>query len=207
MSRDGQETDAGHVVEMLWKHPALALTLGYLLVSLLGLSFEWTLFRRFDVNFFYFAEVTDFLMGAFREPVTFLLSATALAVGWLAHLFGRWERSLLAGKGEDVGRLVRAYRRYAMSRFSRFAPVFFFFGYSVLFIWVHTGDRAVELREGRGAVVTVRQADSPRPERLQLLGTSSQFVFLFDAESGETRILPFENIASIHVQGSLRESD
>lgn len=77
---DSTTRDSGPA-EVLVRHPALVLTVGYLMISLLGLSFEWTLFRQFGINFFYFAEVTDFLMGAFREPVTFLLSAIALLVG------------------------------------------------------------------------------------------------------------------------------
>ena len=62
----------------LTEHPALGLTSGYLLISLLGLSYEWTLFRQFGVNYFHYADVTDFLMGAFREPVTFVLALSAV---------------------------------------------------------------------------------------------------------------------------------
>ena len=72
-------------------HPALGLTLGYLLLSLLGLSYQWALFRQFEVNFFNYAEVTDFLMGAFREPITFALSLTALAVALFVWYYNRWE--------------------------------------------------------------------------------------------------------------------
>ncbi len=192
---------------LIIRHPALGLTLGYLLVSLLGLSFEWALFRRFGVNFFYFAEVTDFLMGAFREPVTFVLSGTALAVGWLTWAIGRVERAWLARKGENVGRLLGAYRRFAASQLNRSAPVVFFLGYSVLFIWIHTEDRADELRQGSGRLVTVQHADAPAPQDLQILGTSSRFVSLFDVSSGHTIIVPLENIASIKVRAPVKSND
>jgi hypothetical protein len=177
-------------------HPALFLTVGYLLISLLGLSFEWTLFRQFGINFFYFAEVTDFLMGAFREPITFLLSATALIVGWLTYFWDRAERDWLAKK-RPGGWFLERYRRYANSRFNRLAPAVFFVGYSIMFIWLHAEHRAEELRGGEVAQVTVRMADGSEPRRLHLLGTSSRFVFFYKARSDETVIVPLESIASI----------
>jgi hypothetical protein len=62
--------------------------------------------------------------------------------------------------------LLEAYRRYATSRFSRFAPAIFFVGYSVMFIWLHAENRATELREGKIASVTVRMAGRTEPLRL-----------------------------------------
>lgn len=177
-------------------HPALLLTVGYLLISLLGLSFAWALFRQFGVNFFYFAEVTDFLMGAFREPITFLLSGTALLVGWLTHLWGKTERAWLAKKPRG-GWLREAHRRFANARLSRLSPALFFVGYSVMFIWIHAGNRAEELRAGESARVTVRMADGSEPRDLQLLGTSSRFVFFYKSSSDETVIVPLESIASV----------
>ena len=90
------------------EHPALALTLGYLSVSAIGLTFSWALFRRFGVNFFLFADVSDFLMSAFREPMTFVLAGTAGAVGWLVHRLNRIEDRWL-GHPDDRGRLARGY--------------------------------------------------------------------------------------------------
>ena len=191
---------------VLIRHPALGLTLAYLLVSLLGLSFEWALFRHFDVNFFYFAEVTDFLMGAFREPITFLLSATALLVGWFTYVWNRAERAWL-GKKPPGGRFLEVYRRFAKSRYNRLTPALFFVGYSIMFIWLYAEHRAEALRADDTARMMVRLTDGSEPLRLQLLGTSSRFVFFYSARRSQAIIVPLENIASITVETSVAIDD
>jgi hypothetical protein len=170
--------------------------MGYLLTSLLGLSFEWTLFRQFGVSFFYFAEVTGYLMEAFREPITFLLSASALLVGSLTHLWGKAERTWLAKKDRG-GCILETRRRFANSRFKRFSPALFFVGYSVMFIGIHAENRAEEPLTFKAAQVTVRMADGSESRRLNLLGTSSRSVFFYTARSDETVIVPLERIAAI----------
>lgn len=199
MMESETSTKSGKMRTVLIGHPALGLTLGYLLVSLLGLSFEWALFRRFGVNFFYFAEVTDFLMGAFREPITFLLSATALLVGWLTYVWNRAERAWLAKKPPG-GRFFEAYRRFANSRSNRLTPALFFVGYSIMFIWLYAEHRAEALRAGDTAPVTVRMSDESEPLTLRLLGTSSRFVFFYSARGSQAIIVPLESIASITVE-------
>ncbi len=191
-----RETRNNEPAAFLAGHAALFLTVAYLLISLLGLSFEWTLFGQFGVNFFYFAEVTDFLMGAFREPVTFLLSATALLVGWLTYLWNRAERASLEKKPRGGWFLERC-RRYANSRFNRLAPALFFVGYSIMFIWLHAEHRAEDLRGGEVDRVTGRMADGSEPRSLQLLGASSRFVFFYKSFSDETIIVPLESSVSI----------
>lgn len=177
-------------------HPALLLTAGYLLIPLLGLSFESTLFGQFGVNFFYFAEVTDLLVGAFREPITSLLSAAALLVGWLTYLWNKAEWAWLE-KRPAGGWFLERNRGYADSRFNRHAPVTFLIGCSIMVIWLHGECRADELREGEVSRMTVVMAGGSEPRPLQLLGTSSRFVFFYRVNSDETVIASLESIASI----------
>ena len=184
------------------QHPALGLTVAYLVVSLLGMSYEWTLFRHFGVNFFHYADVTDFLMGAFREPITFVLALTALTVGMLTQLQIEWEDRWFANRVVR-SRILRGYRRYSKTTFNRMAPILFFLGYSVMFIWLYSARTADAIRTGDGERVTVRLVESaptPGPSDALLLGTSSRFVFLFDPERDVTSIVPNENIAWIRVE-------
>jgi hypothetical protein len=196
-------TDEKKPVDARQGHPALLLTVGYLLISLLGLSFVWTLFGQFGGNFFYFAEVTYSRMGALYEPIAFLLSATALLVGGLTHVRVKTERAWLARKDRGDW-ILETHRRFANARFNPFSPASFFVGDSVMFIWIHAESRADELRAGEAAQVTVRMADGPEPRRLQLPGASSRFVFFYTARSDETVMVPPESIAAIsaHAGGS-----
>jgi len=197
-------TPARRMLAVMAQHPALGLTAGYLVVSLLGMSYEWTLFRRFGVNFFHYADVTDFLMGAFREPVTLVLALTALIVGTLTQLQIEWEDRWFANR-EVSSRFLRGYRLYSTMAINRWAPILFFLGYSVMFIWLYSAKSADAIRNGEGESVTVMRVDtapSGGPIAKLLLGTSSRFVFLFDTKNGITSIVPIENIAWIRVDAS-----
>lgn len=186
---------------LLAQHPALGLTSAYLLVSLLGLSYEWTLFRRFGVNFFHYADVTDFLMGAFREPITFVLALSAVLVGKLAQLQVDWEARRFAGR-EFRSWWMRKYASFSKSDFNRLSPILYFLLYVVMFIWVYSDFRADQIREGHGRSVQVMLIDAaPAREAFStlLLGTSSRFVFLYDSDADLTWIVPNENLAWIRV--------
>ena len=91
-------------------------------MSLLAIPYEWTLFRHFGVNFFHYAEVTDFLMGAFREPITLALALAALAAVTLAQLRVDWEDRWFARR-ETRSRLLHTCRRSSASTFIRLLPM------------------------------------------------------------------------------------
>lgn len=196
-------------LRMLGQHPALALTAGYLVISLLGISYEWSLFRNFGVNFFHYADVTDFLMGAFREPITFVMALSALFVSVFAQWMMDWEDRWFATR-EVRSRILLGYRRFSASSFNRLSPLYFFLAYSVLFIWLYSDSSAERLRAGGGPQVTLMLATGAPPSGTgpaSLLGTSSRFVFLYDAAKQVTTIVPHENIAWIQVAAPPVEDD
>lgn len=186
---------------LLAQHPAVAISAGYLVISLLGLSYEWAQFRFFGVNFFHYAEVTDFLMGAFREPITFVLSLTALALAWLVHIYGRWEIDWFS-RNPPKSWLARRYCALVSSRLYRASPMIFFVGYSVMFIWVYSSNRAEAIRAGDGEkirveVVAGHNARPPVESPTLMLGSSTRFVFVYRPNERVTEIIPNENIARI----------
>ncbi len=81
---------------LLRDHPALIFTIGYAVVSLVGMMFSWSLFRRFGVNVFDYAEVTDFLMAALREPMTFTLAGGGVLMSWFIWWWASVEQRIFA---------------------------------------------------------------------------------------------------------------
>jgi hypothetical protein len=175
------------------EHPALAITLGYLFVSAIGLLFSWALFRRFGVNFFLFADVGDFLMSAFREPMTFALAGSAVAVGWVAARLNRIEERWL-GEPEDRGRLARGYAWLRDRLGARFWPMIFAAGYCFLFIDDHADREADRIRAGESDRVTVLTGAGERLERVQM-GATSRFLMFYDPAGRRVEILPQEAVA------------
>lgn len=91
------------IPRLLRRHPALFVTVVYLAVSLTGMAFSWAFFRSFGVNYFMFADLTDFLLAAAREPVSLLAAAGGIVFIWLLYLYGHWRAdTLLDGEGTIV---------------------------------------------------------------------------------------------------------
>jgi hypothetical protein len=76
----GEENVRGSMCGLLVRQPGLLFSLSYLLVSLPGMFFTWSLYDKLGVNYLQFAEVSDFLMAVLREPATLFMAATAVAV-------------------------------------------------------------------------------------------------------------------------------
>ncbi len=179
--------------DLFREHPALAFTLGYLTVSAIGLTFSWALFRRFEVNFFLFADVGDFLMSAFREPMTFVLAGSAAALGWLVHHVNRIEDRWL-GDPEDRGRLARGYAWVRDRLAHRYWPLAFAIGYCLLFIDRHASREAERIRTGEDGRVTVLTSAGERLERVQM-GATSRYLMFYDPAGERIEIFPQEAVA------------
>jgi len=105
----GHEIGAGHaevhgglgLLEQVAHHLGLGLTLGYALLSCVGVVFEVLLLRSFHADFLTYAEPEDFLMAGLRHPVVLafvVLSVLILAIAMgvvrlgrrLSGLYDRW---------------------------------------------------------------------------------------------------------------------
>ncbi len=182
------------------KHPALALTLAYGAISITGLLFSWSLFRQFDINIFNYMEVGDFMLAALREPLTFLLSAGAVAFYWVVYQLGQMEVRWAASR-KNKGRLSSGYARW--SRFintSIWAAAIGVVLYAYLFLSLYAEWKSKEIRAGRAPMVTVFVNDAATALTdgpMALLGSTSRFIFLYDPPSENTHIVPYENVAMV----------
>ncbi len=182
------------------RHPALVLTLAYAAVSITGLLFSWTLFREFNVNIFNYMEVGDFMLAALREPLTFLLSAGAIVCYWAVYQLGQAEVRWTSAR-QNKGRLFAGYAR--ISKFINSSVSVAIVGvvlYVYLFLALYSQWKSDEIRAGRTALVTVDLNEASSAiggQPMVLLGGTSRFIFLYDRTSGDTFIVPYENVAMV----------
>jgi len=80
--RDEQKnTRWGKVVEFLSNNPTLVLTLLYLYVTAIGLIYSAALYGKFGINIFDYSEIADFLLAAFKNPVSLIAAGVLVAMG------------------------------------------------------------------------------------------------------------------------------
>jgi hypothetical protein len=86
------------------EHPAILLTVMYSYTSSAGLFYTWALFQRFGINIADYAQSTDFLLAAFRQPLTLFVAffggIVLIGLGYFAYsegLFSARRFGLLVG--------------------------------------------------------------------------------------------------------------
>jgi hypothetical protein len=204
------------IVSFFRKHPAIVGTLLYLQVTTVGVVYSWQLFRRFDINVFYYAETNDFLLAAFRDPIVFGMSVftiiivlpivvatrrlylRAVAASW--RLVLRWERLRRAmtahGPPLDPVSFARVFTFW-------FTPIIIVL-YSFLPPYFFATLAADSLQSSSYEPLTSVQyratsgSDKQTTEKgLRVIGTTQSFVFFYERDESRTLIIPNAQIVEM----------
>ncbi len=175
------------IASLLREHPALLLTAVYVVASAIGMFYSWSYLRHFGINVFNYAQIGDFLLASLKEPFTWALVLLAVFLVSMDNaasrraeqkVSSRWFRWYGSPRYRSINFLVAVLMILA-----------FLFGYAQM--------KARQTFEGYGQVVQVTLADQSDARSAILLGTTSQFLFLFDASTRDVDIHPFESVESI----------
>jgi hypothetical protein len=187
-------------------NPGLTLTVLYLFASVVGIVFHFLLLKRFGFNVLEFSETSDFLMVVVREPLTVALALLGVPFFMVymsvALRFSRWVRphfSVLRSTPEK-----RRKTHANLQRWRHVGPAAFIGIWALVFVMSYSAWRSSRIRAGDFRPVAVHyKTDSPRAdgtfaaEGLALLGTTSKFVFLYDAAAKRSEVVPLDAIARL----------
>ncbi len=172
---------------VLRKHPALLISLLYVIASTIGMVFSWDYLRRFGINVFDYAQIGDFLLASLKEPATWALVAAAAALVIADNAFGRvWQR-------RERSRWMRWYGSYRYKMLNYVTA----FVMVVIFISAYARHKANLTYAGSGKVIEYQLTNSNTRRSAIMLGTTAQFVFMFDATTQKVSVLPYESIRVI----------
>jgi hypothetical protein len=194
------------------EHPAVVGSLLYVGITIVGVVYSWTLFKRFGINIFDYAETNDFLFAAFRDPAVFAISIGTLLVASLSQI-----GTLLAVNFILRRRLQTELAGVAVIRSFLIALVF------VLPIFVFITSIAVaNLFGNRTADSLLSPTDEPltsvqyratsgsdeqaKETDLRVIGTTQSFVFFYDRKDTRTLVIPIAQIVEMERQGPKAES-
>ena len=176
------------IKKILRDHPALVVSGFYVAASAIGMFYSWAFLREFGINVFNYAQISDFLVASLKEPFTWGLVLIALVLAWLDD-----RSSLRYARRENRSKWLAWYGSPRYRFLNNFAVIALVAFYIYVFAW----DQARDVRDGDGKVVDVMFADSGAATTALLLGTTGQFVFLYDDRTERVDIHPIENIHSI----------
>ena len=172
------------------EHPALLVSAFYVAASIIGMFYSWAYLRHFDINVFNYAQLSDFLLASLKEPYTWALVFLAAFLVLIDNASSR--RIERRGPSKWFG-------WYGSSRY-RLVNNFAAISMVLIFIFAYAHSQARHTKAGDFKTVDVTFAESGAVKSSGLLGTTGQFVFLYDAKDERVDIHPIESIHSISFQ-------
>lgn len=189
MRNDEKKNGSGWLRRLLVEHPAFLFSALYLAASVVGMGFSWDFLRRFGINVFYFAELSDFMLASLKEPYTWGLVLFAVLIVAGDNALSKW----VAKKGPGRWLAWYASRKYRVMNYVVALVL------CVVFIDAYASIKARDVHAGKGSMVTVALADGTPPGDYLLLGTTGRYLFLFQRKNGQVTIHPAESVLTILV--------
>lgn len=201
-----------HVLRLLRREPALAITLGYLLLVMGGIFYNVRFFGKFGIPVLTLSQVSDFLIAGIQQPIAILLVLSTLPLCWLFDLANRGtmrrrHRSLdrlRALEAPNAWQRVRLWRLEWRERQIWILPLSYLAVvvlYGGVFVGFYADYRVDRVRGGDAAQVRVwLGGEALRPDKAETwtyLGAVANYVFVHDPASGRSVILPVENVDRI----------
>lgn len=174
---------------VLRKHPALLMSLVYITASAIGMFYSWDYLRRFGINVFHFAQISDFLLGSLKEPFTWLVVVTASGLVSLDSWYSR------RCEARGAARWLRWYANPRYRSMNYLAVVVI----TLTFLNMLATGNARATMAGGGQRVAVTLTDGSAARAVTLIGTTGQFLFLFEPATGRVTIHPHESVLSMNL--------
>lgn len=187
VARVPQQGNGATPGEFVREHPAVIVSGLYLFATAVGMFFSWAYLRHFGINVFLYAEISDFLLASFKDPVIWAVVFVMLFA---------WYFDVRASKRWGSRERARGLRWYGTRTYRRLSYPAALFAL-VVFLSMAAGNEAEDARKGFGDIVNVSLADSESGRTGVLLETTARFVFLFDPDTQMVYVHPHESIAEI----------
>lgn len=175
----------------LSEQPALLVSALYLFASVIGLFYSWAFMRPFGINMLQYAEISDFLLASIKEPLTWVLALFSVVLIQLDNFVSRRVQARKPTRG------FRWYSSWYGTEGYRRLNHLMIVVMAALFLFAYASLKEDSVRDGEADVYEVQFADGLPAEPRVLLGTTVNFIFLYDPSSERASIHPNESVLSL----------
>jgi hypothetical protein len=189
-------------IKLTTSHPGLAVFLVYATVAIAGFIYLITFYSHFDLEVTVYLEITDILVAGIKDPWVMLMVLGAFSTVFAAWLFVYIQAPISAWLD----------RKFSQGFFKFIPHVFGYQGsksfwsiafiiltiYFYLFIGVHSQNKAERILTQKQSLILIdSETTNSQKADFSLLGTSINYVFLYNHQSEQVLILPLESINSL----------
>ncbi len=210
-----------HVLQTLRREPALAITLGYLLVAMAGIFYNYSFYTKFGIPVLTLSQISDFLVAGIQQPVALLLVASTFPLLWLFDKYNVYKRRRRAARREQVLRDSRDSLARRLHLFWLRSPppwvtalvyLAIIVGYGWMFVRNYADYRVDAVRKGDAAKVAIwlngdtAGLAAKSGQTWTYLGAIANYVFVYDPTDRQAVILPVNAIARIEPAPTLKDA-
>jgi hypothetical protein len=197
------------VLKFTTSHPGLAVFLVYATVAIAGFIYLLTFYSHFDLKVTVYLEIGDILVAGIKDPMVMLMVAGAFSMVLFVWLVVYIQAPLSAWLDRKFNKGVFRFIPYLAgiksARSFWWTALFILTIYFYMFIGVHSQNKAQAIIEQKqGLILVDSEATAGTGDDYSLLGTSINYVFLYNHQSKHTLILPLESINSLEPISSLK---
>jgi hypothetical protein len=201
-----------NVFKFITTHPGLAVFIIYATIAIAGFIYLVTFYYHFGLEVTVYLEIGDILVAGIKDPMVMLMVAGAFSVALLVWGVAYIQAPISAwlDKKFDKGPLRFIPYLAGVQNVSSFwySGLFVLMVYFFMFIGVHSKNKAMSIIDHKkGLIVVESNATSGTGNDYSLLGTSINYVFLYNHETKGTLILPLESVDSLTPKKSLKQKD
>jgi len=183
-------------------HPGLTVFLVYATIAIAGFIYLITFYAHFDLKVTVYLEVTDILVAGIKDPMVMLMVAGAFSmvllvwtIVYIQAPFSAWlERKFDKGFFKFIPYIAgfKGARSFWWTAFVILTIYFY------MFIGLHSKNKAEMILKNKQELILLdADATVNSSDQHSLLGTSINYVFLYNHQKKNTLIVPLESIRSL----------
>lgn len=194
--------DIRKLATFITTHPGLAIFLVYGLIAIAGFIYLITFYQYFNLDVIVYLELADILTAGIKDPLVMLMVLGSFAVSFFFWLiayvsapFSAWlDKKFDKGFLRFIPHLVGVKSIKIFWRITIVVLTLYFF----MFISVHSKNKAELIKNQKINLIKVESdAISNNNHQYSLLGTSINYIFLYNHDESNTLIIPLENVRSL----------
>lgn len=184
-------------------HWALVASVGYLYLSIMGMSQAYFFYHSFGINIFEFSELNDFALAAFKEPKTLLYGLGIVVYVGVVSLVAQLYIKMRASKSDGERNLTGILQKQMKAMTVMVVPVILLVpvilpnmvndSYDDFWKDEYVSNKGNEV-DIKLRVSSVHKLPGGDITGLSMLGTTDKYTFFYSKETKKVLIIPINNL-------------
>lgn len=202
MSEYQKESLTLQLFNYLKHNPGTTISLAYVLLTLCGVYYSITFFAQFNIPILKLADVSDLLIVGIGEPAAMFMFCGGILVAVFTDFLvqrsfdsqKRWRQMPASFKRTLM--LIIVY----VPKFKSTVVIYIgsaFLVYSFMFVYGYAEWQGQQVKAGHGHRVTLTGESVESDKPLILLGSTTNFVVVFDVDEQQASVYPVESLTRL----------